>query len=405
MRDIFIYAFRNLSRNKRRTAITLSAVVFATALLVSMDAMMHGFIVRTIDGFTSTTIGKVQAHAKDYGKDRSFYNHIKTPEELLEKADKAGIGASPRSFGFGLVASSNKSAGAMIWGIDPARETKTFKLYSQIKNNGEFIKSANKKIILGKKLAHSLNAKIGAELVLLVQAADGSLGNDIFHVSGIFNTIGDAFDRSAAIIHKDDFEELFVSNGRIHEIAFNTNDRRTPQELVEIIGDTGKTKLKTWQELMPVFADVMNMADVMMFFIGSLFFMAAAIGIMNTMLMTAHERMKEYGMLKAIGTTPARLFVSTSVEAVLIGAGGAFIGSILGLAMAWYLQTYGIDTTQWLEGVTMHGVAFDPVWKAILRPYSVISPVCLVIFMCWLASIYPAVVVARIDAIKAIHHV
>lgn len=405
MFEILKYGWRNMARNKRRSLITLSAIIVATAFLVFMSCLMFGFITYTIDGFTNTFTGKVQAHHPEYRKDRSFYNAIENPEGLMAKAKEHNIMAVPRRYGFGLLAHEDKSAGSMIIGMDPILEKEAFLLPGHIDTGGQFLSNTSKKeIVIGRKLARSLHATVGTELVVIVQAGDGSMGNELLTVSGIFKPVGDEFDRAAAVMHTQDFEELFVANGRVHEIAFNIKGHRLNEQEISTFLKVPNTAVKTWRELFPILHDMTVMADSMMLFFSSIFALAAALGVLNTMLMATHERIREYGMLKAIGTTPLRLFIDTSIEAILLGVIGATIGCIIGTGIAFYFETYGWDLTRWLKGVSFAGIAFDPVWRAAIEPYRIIVPGLMMAGISWLISLYPAIVVARINTIKAIHH-
>ena len=223
---------------------------------------------------------------------------------------------------------------------------------------------ARKGIVLGKKLARSLDADLGSELVAVVQAADGSLGNDLFVVTGVLKAAGDQLERNAAIMHRDDFERLFVAGGRIHEIALNSRGEMPLAALAAAAREAAPgEEVKTWRQLMPALSDMVNLMDAGIWIFGMIFFMAGALGVMNTMLMATYERFREFGILKAIGTSPARILRDVAAEALVLVLVSTALGAAFGLAVASYLRVVGIDTSSWGPTLSAAGVAFDPVWR------------------------------------------
>jgi ABC-type lipoprotein release transport system permease subunit len=405
--------WRNLWRNGKRTAITMTAVALNISILIICFALMDGIWTQVVSNATNLTTGEAQAHAPEYLNDRSFYKSIPDPGPVLDLARRAGIPAAPRSFGFGLVSRETKSAGALFWGVDPAAERAGFDLHKQMatgsflpEEGGEKSSSVDKPMVLGSKLARSLNAKVGSEIVTVVQGADGSLGSDTFRVVGILKSAGETLDRGAAILQAKDFSELFSSGDTVHEIAFNTRGRvpflSLKQALAPAIHDLD---FRSWQQLLPAIADMVAMFDVMIWIFGLIFFLAAGLGVLNTMLMATFERIREFGMQKAIGATPWRILLDVSVEAQLLVLLGTLAGAILAIPVALYFQKFGLDMSSLFGTFTAGGVAFDPIWKAVISPRVIVVPVVTLWGMTWIASLYPAAKAARIKPVHAMTHV
>ena len=212
-------AWRNIWRNKRRTWNTVVAVTLNTTVLILTASLLEGMVRQIVHNATQQVVGDAQVHARGYTAERSIYNAIEDPGAVLDAARRAGIGAAARSYGYGLLSLGSKSAGAMLWGVDPASEKRSFELATYLLTGRFLADRPGREIVLGRKLARSLHAEVGSEVVAVVQAADGSLGNELFVVQGILKAAGEAMDRSTAILHRKDFEELLVSEGRIHEIS------------------------------------------------------------------------------------------------------------------------------------------------------------------------------------------
>ncbi len=398
-------SWRNLWRNAARTNITIVAVALCVAILIIFQSLIVGLIGKAVYNTTNLVVGEVQIHAIGYLDDRSIYKSLKNIEDIRAVAKENNIGIVERSYGFGLISSGTKSAGTQFWGINPESELKYFDFANHI-DEGNFltIKSLNK-VVLGKKLARSLAAEVGTELVVFVQGADGSLGNELFYVTGILENVADNIDRGAAIILKDDFDILFSTNNFIHEIALNSKGKFEAEEIQKLMSaKINGVAIETWKELMPTIAVMTEKMSVFMLTIFSLIFtIAASLGVMNTLIMSTYDRMKEFGIIRAIGATPWRIIRQVSLEAILLTIIASIIGTVFGLSIALYLQEYGIDISGG-GNLAFGGIVFDPIWRASISIKTVFLPVVLMMLTSIVASIYPASIAARIKPVEAIHY-
>ena len=398
-------SWRNLWRNRTRTNVTIAAVALCIAILIIFQSMIVGLIEKAVFNTTNLVIGEVQIHANGYLNDKSLYKDLKNTEKIKSIAKKNNIGLVERSYGFGLISSGTKSAGTQFWGVNPESELMHFDFAKHI-NQGTFLNSSSSnKIVLGNKLALSLAAEVGTELVVFVQGADGSLGNDLFYVSGILKNVADNIDRSAAIILENDFNILFSSNNMIHEIALNSKGNFEAEEIQNLMSAEIKdVEIDTWKQLMPTIALMTEKMSVFMRTLFSLIFtIAAGLGVMNTMIMSTYDRMKEFGIIRAIGATPWRIIKQVSLEAIILTFIASIIGTIVGLSAALYFQKYGFDVSG-QGNFSFGGVVMDPIWKASVSLGIILLPIGLMMLTSILSSLYPASIAARIKPIEAIHY-
>jgi ABC-type lipoprotein release transport system permease subunit len=398
-------SWRNLWRNPTRTNVTISAVALCIAVLIIFQSMIVGLIEKAKFTTTNLVIGEVQVHAEGYLDDRSIYKSLQNTEEIHLVAKENNIGLVERSYGFGLISSGTKSAGTQFWGIDPESELQHFDFANHI-DKGNFLTNASlNKIVLGRKLASSIAADIGTELVVFVQGADGSLGNELFYVAGILKNMADNVDRGAAMILKKDFDILFSANNLIHEIALNSKGRFESEEIQNLLSArTTDVDVETWQQLMPTIALMTEKMSVFMrTFFSLIFGIAASLGVMNTMIMSTYDRMREFGIIRAIGTTPWKILKQMSLEAILLTTIASVIGVVVGLSVALYFQKYGFDVSGG-GNMSFGGVVMDPIWKASVSVGIVLLPVVLLMLVSIVASIYPASIAARIKPVEAIHY-
>ncbi|MDP7608367.1 MAG: ABC transporter permease, partial [Candidatus Marinimicrobia bacterium] len=258
-------SWRNLWRNSTRTNITITAVALCIAILIIFQSLIIGLIGKAVYNTTNLVVGEVQIHVAGYLDDRSIYKSLKNVEEIRAVAKENNIGMVERSYGFGLISSGTKSAGTQFWGIDPESELKYFDFANHIDEGNFLTKTSLKKVVLGNKLARSLAAELGTELVIFVQGADGSLGNELFYVTGILGNVADNIDRGAAIILRDDFDILFSTNNLIHEIALNSKGKLEAEEIQKLMSaKAAGVAVETWKELMPTIAIMTEKMSVFM---------------------------------------------------------------------------------------------------------------------------------------------
>jgi len=399
-------AWRNLWRNWKRTAITFAAVSFSTAVLIASYALMIGWTDVMEKSVTDLSVGEVQIHHPRYRSERSFYDTVEEPEKILAAAQRQEVAASARSFGYGLLSSGPKSAGAQFWGVLPETEKSVSDLPVNLLE-GEYLGPAPERaVVLGRKLARSLGARTGSELVVVVQAADGSLGNDLYTVAGIFKGVGETHDRSLAVVHRLDFDELFVSPGKVHEIVLNTRGAVDPElAAAAILPSAGMNEVITWRQLMPTLSQMLDsmIASVLLF--GAIFLLAAGVGVLNTMLMATYERIPEFGLIKAIGASPWRILREISTEALVLGFFGSAAGGAGGVVIALRFQHRPLDLTMFVEELNFMGIAVASEVPFALTPGCVYGPVLAMWAVSVLAALWPAIRAARMKPVEALSHV
>lgn len=402
----FRIAWRNLWRNWKRTAITFTAVSFSTAVLVASYALMIGWTAVMEKSVTDLSVGEVQVHHREYRGERSLYDTITEPQAILGAAAAAGIPASARAFGYGLLSSGAKSAGAQFWGVRPDAEKSVSDLAANLLEGTFLPDSPGRTVVLGRKLARTLGAGVGSELVVVVQAADGSLGNELYTVAGILKGVGEGLDRSLALIHRSDFEELFVFPGKVHQIALNSRGGTDPDlAAAAILPAAGANEVLTWRQLMPTLSQMFDsmIASVLLF--GAIFLLAAGVGVLNTMLMATYERIPEFGLVKAIGASPWRILREISAEALVLGLMGSLAGGVAGVLISLRFQYHPLDLAMFVDQLDFMGISVSSKVPFALTPACVWGPVLAMWLVSVLAALWPAVRAARMKPVEALTHV
>jgi len=399
-------AWRNLHRNRRRTAITFAAVSFSTAMLVASYALMIGWTSVMEKSVTDLSVGEVQVHHPDYRSERSLYDTLDGAETILQAAAGEGLAASARSFGYGLLSSGARSAGGQFWGVSPEAESAVSDLAANLASGSFLTSQPQRTVVLGRKLARTLGAGIGSELVVVVQAADGSMGNDLYTVAGILKGVGESLDRSLALIHRRDFEELFVFPGAVHEIVVNSRGTSAPEDTAALLLPAASgSEVVTWRELMPTLSQMFDSMIASVIIFGAIFLLAAGVGVLNTMMMATYERIPEFGLIKAMGASPWRILREIAAEALILGFIGSLAGGAAGILVTLRFQRHPLDLSMFVDQLDFMGIAVSSEIPFTLTAGSVAGPVLSMWAVSVLAALWPAARAARMKPVEALRHV
>ena len=402
---IWRMAFRHILRARRRSLITVLAMAFALGIMIVYLSLMDGLLRDMRDNAILLDMGHVQVHAPGFLEDRSLYRRIEQADRRLAALDSAGLHASARLFASGLAAKDDASVGISLRGTDPEREPIVTRLSSHLLA-GRWLSDADPQgVVLGKRLARSLGAGIGDTIVVVSQAADGSVANDLFQVRGILKSVSDETDRTAFYMTIQSFRGFMVMPDGAHEIVIRLPDGMDLNgAAAEITRLCPGLDVRTWKRLNPALAEMIDMAGAFLVPLIVITYIAIAIVILNAMLMAVFERIHEYGILKALGIGPLEVFRLVMAEMTIMAVSAALLGMALGITLALRLQTHGIDLSRFIAGGTLSGVALDVVWRSLITPRSVYMPLLLLFLFTFIAGLYPAVKASWLKPVEAIHH-
>jgi len=409
MKFYWSVAWRNLWRHKRRSLITAFAMAIAVAMCMSMICWSDGMYEEMFKVMVEQQLGHVQVHHPEYPTKGLIFDALPERETLLEKIDavEGTVAASPRIDGFALLGGEVKSAGGQIVGIDPARHRQVSNVHERI-TEGTFLSDASaREIIIGHGLAEDIEVGLGDEVVAVTQATDGSTGNDLYTVVGVFKTGDVGMDQAGGFIHIADAENLLMMFDQAHGITVLTDHPDSVEAFATSLGDAiaveEKVQVQPWWEASPAIAQIMSMQDGIAVFLLLIVFTVAAFGVVNTMMMSVFERTREMGVLRALGLRKGKLVWLVVFESFFLAGLAATIGLTIGGLLDWYIVAYGIDFSGSMpEGFSFEGVMLDPVMKGAFRVPPHVSTVTAVFIVSILASLYPAWRATRLQPVTAI---
>ena len=217
--NLFAVAFRNLFRSGQRTWIVILAMGFAGFIMIYYASLLEGFVKVTEKNAIGMDLGQFQIHAPSYREDPDLYKRITDYDEIMEKAVALGFKAAPRLYGFGLAASGESSAGIQLRGVDLVNEVQVTNLYQNLLQGKWLDEHFPNEVVIGRKLAKTLGVGIGDEIVVVSQAADGSMANDLYHVRGILKSVGEGIDRGGFLMTENSFRKLMAVYDGTHELT------------------------------------------------------------------------------------------------------------------------------------------------------------------------------------------
>ena len=421
--NVLRMAWRNVWRNHRRSGITIAAMTLALVVELLYSGLVTGLVYGMEDDATGYDLGDIQIFAEGYLTKPSLYNAVKDHAGILKKLDAAGYPATARLHGGGLAASGELSAGVGLIGLDPERDAKALSLGEAIAE-GQWLSNADPRgVVIGRGLARTLALELGSEVIVLSQAFDGSMANDLFTVRGILMSVAAATDRSTLLMTEQTFRELMAFPAGAHRIIVRKpRDVPLDEAAAVVKGIAGVSavapagpkpgmedraaavnEVMTWKEISPLLAQWMATVSGVIVFVYLLVYVAVAILILNSMLMAVFERIREFGVLKAIGYGPLRVFVIMVAEGLLQAVVALVIGVSVALPGMWYLQTHGIHVGI-LGGLQMGGMTMPAIWQAHYALETARVPVIMLFVIVFAASFYPALKAARISPVEAMHH-
>lgn len=398
------FAFRNLLRNWRRTLFTVCSLSMGVALSIWTDNITKGRADDIVHAVTSAYVGHFQVSTERYRRDELIQDYLK-PEQTQSFSGLA-VASSPRIHFPSLLSSGENSLPISLDGIDPAAENQVTQLAQKL-NRGEYLASAKcdeKQILISSEQAEKLNVGLGDKVVVMGQAADGSLGNDLYRVRGIYKTDSKAFDRGKAFAPIACVAAMGAIDGA-HEIVFGLpadgDEGAFERSLRARATDLG-LKFTTWKESVPQLYSIVRFSRAIHNAINFILFLVISVGIVNVMMMNVFERTREFGVMAALGTGRGQVMRLVLLETVGIALLGLGLGAAVGSLLVGYHHLYGFDLHMFLGDQYSAGqFSLSMVVHPNLSLLSLARSSAITVLFMLAAGLYPAWRAAKLTPIEA----
>jgi len=398
-------AWRNLWRHKRRTWLTVGAMIFSNLLLVFLISLQFGSYRLMIDNTLKSYTGHMQIQHHAYNENPKIRNSIDAiiplANDIRQQLNSNRVAA--RGVAFAMASSEQRSYGLQIIGVEPQFEPYVSTLPGLI-NKGRYFTDINaREIIVGSVLARNLQVDIGDELTLLGSGRDGSFAADIVIVAGIFDSGNTDIDRSMAQLPLGYFQSLFGMGDHGHNIVVNAEDltrvSSLQKQVINIVSARKGLAVLDWNQLQPGLQQAIQADMASAWFMYIVLIILVAFSVLNTQLMSVLERTREFGTMMALGLRPSRLGALVFTETFLMSSLGLALGTTLGAALAWYLSIVGFSYPGMEEMAGRFNLP-DRIYPS-LSLLSVFLGPGIVFLFSLLASIYPALRLFLLQPVNA----
>lgn len=407
MNFIFKIAWRNLWRNKRRTQLTMGAMIFASTMLVFALGYYDGILWNLINNATEKENGHIcLAKAGYYSKPSLSETITQTSVAELTPKMPAGVkGMCPRINTFALLScgtgSNNHTQPAQLIGIDFASELKNSRLADDIVT-GSFLSGVSGEIVLGKSLARRIKARLGSEIILFSSAADGSIASELFAVRGIFDSGDSLRDSGSAFINIKQAQAVFVLENQLHSLRLFLKNPLEAEEIADQLAKAGDFEATSWKVMFPQVAELLGIWLNVQIFTTAIFYAALTLITFNTMYMAFLERMHEFAVMKAVGLNRVKVGGIILTESLMIATVSGVVGTLAGTTLNLILFFYPVNLGSWMGTIAWGGTTMQPVLYCVPSFLSAFLPLIAMILLGIAVSVIPNYRLYRLKPVEAL---
>lgn len=397
-------SWRNLWRNYRRTGIMLGAITVGVWAMIFMTALMRGMIDDMLLQGIRNLPGHIQIQHPAYLDDPSVVNSVDAPRgELLEALNNSGARAwASRIRVPAVIASERDSRGVNLVGIEPSSEAAITALPRQLAEGRFFESDHDQGLIIGARLARRLETRLGKRVVVMSQDPENNLRERGFRIVGIYRAELAALEEANVYAARGTLQQLLNIDSRVSQIVLIDDNHRDVEALYRKIqaATPPALEIKPWYEIDRYLSVMFEMMDGFVLVWVIIIFLALSFGLVNTLVMAIFERVREIGLIQALGMRPGLILLQILLESFLLLLIGLTVGNLLALLTIKPLED-GLDVSIVAEGMAMMGAS------SIIYPNLTTDDIILantvVILLGILTSILPAWRASRLDPVRALN--
>jgi ABC-type lipoprotein release transport system permease subunit len=396
-------AWRNLWRNHRRTLIMLLAISVGVWAMIFMTALMRGMVDQMIQDGIDALPGYVQVHNPAYRDDPSIENSLPPPgPELLEAFQDPEVnGWTTRVRVPAMISSERNNRGVTLLGVDPVGEVK-LGLDPESIVEGRFLESPEDKgLVIGRKLLERLETDLGKRVVVMSQDPENNVADRGFRIVGVYKGKLAALEEGFIYAGRSTVQALLSMDGQVSEFAVTGQDYRKVDRLYELVKRAAgeDADVRSWMELDTYLGLMLGVMDGFVLVWVIVIFLALSFGLVNTLMMAVFERIREIGLMQALGMKPTAILYQVLLESLILLALGLLIGNLLAIASVLPIRD-GLDLSMVSEGMEMMGVS--SVLYPALKLNDLVMANTVVIILGILTSLLPAWRASQYRPVEAI---
>jgi len=397
-------AWRNIWRAKVRSFVVITAIALGLWAGVFASAFVEGMFKSKVDSVVEKEISHFQFHRQGFRDEPTASSYMAQGDEILAElsTDDSVEAYSGRLISMGMLGSANQNGSIKINGIDPEKEAQTTKLNERLVEGAFFEGIKRNPVLISKEIAEKFKVKLRSKVVLTLQDINGEITAGAFRVVGYYDTDNNMFDKMNVYVRDSDLRPLMKIPQGYHEIAVYLNSYDlAEQKAAEYQERYTDLEVLSWLDISLGMRLMISMIDTYLYIIVGIILLALLFGIVNTMLMAVLERVREIGMLMAIGMTKTRVFGMIMLETIFLSMIGGPLGLLFSYIFVEYFGEHGIN----LAGAAYEDMGFSSTIFPFLEPTRYLEVSIMVLGMAILAAIYPARKALKLKPVNAIRKI
>jgi len=386
---LFQIAWRNIWRNRSRSLVVISSIIIGIWAGIFILSFSWGMYKNNINESVNKQLSHIQIHHPKFSEENdSKYTLTNTDTVLKQFRDDDRIASvSSRVIATGMITSPTMASGVKIYGIDPASEIRQIGLNENVREGGYFESGKDNEILLGEKLAKKLKIKLKSKVVLTFTNVNSEMVSAAFRVGGLYRSKNISLDEVNVYVLQDQLRALLeLKSFESNEMAIlikNESQLDSIKNYSKIL--VSKGKIEDWKELSPELGMIIESFNLYTYIISGIILLALTFGIINTMLMSVLERVRELGMLMAIGLNKLKIFLMIMLETCYLTLMGCPMGLFAGWLTVTVLGRTGINMSMFSEGLASYG------FSSIIYPALDQEKYVIIVLMCIITAIFSAI--------------
>lgn len=401
---LWVIAYRDLTRNRRRTFFTLLAVALGLALLITLNGYIAGVMDDALQNSIRLQTGHVQVRAASYPDGKrslQWSDLVERPETIVAQAQAMPevLAAAPVLWADAILNTRDESMGLQINGIDVSSS-----LYDELRSSvvaGAFLEADDRSgALIGRRLANQLDLQVGDDVLLTTINANGEPDEGAFTIRGLFSSGVLIYDEATIFLPLARAQAFTVTGDRASTVMIQLHNQDDAEVVAASLAQPGLQVL-TWRELNAFFLETLNAALSFYVIFDGIVMLIVAVIVSNTLLMAVFERIREIGILASLGMKRGQVMRMMLYEASIVSLAGIAVGVVLGL-----LGVYILTQNGFVMGEMAAAAGNMPISNVV---YARFVPDTFAWLALWtfivalVASLYPAWFAARLEPVKALH--
>jgi ABC-type lipoprotein release transport system permease subunit len=412
-----------------RSLIVMIAVTIGMIGGIFSSAVFKGMSDQRVKEAIKYETSHIQIHHPKFMENQELKYTLENPERMVrEITSMSQVQSVSRRMEIPvMIKSTATGTGVQLMGIDPDKEREVTAIYDAVYDSTDLIdqydfedpqrvsgflkdscgtyfgsKTRWQQIVIGEELAKQLKVDVKSKVVVNLQTTDGNLSGGVFRVAGIYRITNSAFENTVAFVKNDALAGLTgLKSGSTHELAIRLKDDSELNPMMsQLEAKYPDLSIMSWKDIQPELGMITEWLDVMLYFVMVIILLALGFGIVNTMLMVVMERVKELGMLMAIGMNRLRVFTMIMLETIFLSLTGGVIGMALAALLVNYFGNAGISLKAFAQGFEAMG--YNPMLYPQIGTAFYFSITVLIILTAIVASIYPAIKALKMNPAEAL---